>query len=163
MLIGILSDTHDEHFRTRIAVEKLGELGAEALIHCGDVTTIGILETLSALPTHFVFGNCDRVAELRRGADEFGLTCLGDGGIVEFQGKRLAVTHSHLNSEVQRLLNEEPDYLFSGHSHIANVWREGNTRRINPGALHRAGTYTVGLLNLESDEFEFIEIPRLLH
>jgi predicted phosphodiesterase len=38
-----------------------------------------------------------------------------------------------LPKDVRALLAAEPDYLFSGHSHIATDQREGKTRRINPG------------------------------
>lgn len=158
MLIGILSDTHDEHFRTRMAVEALTARGAELLLHCGDMTTPGIVKELVALPLYFVFGNCDRTTEISFAAKDLGATCLGNGGVIEMAGKKIAMTHGHLHAEVNRLLMLQPDYLLSGHTHVADVWRECNTRRINPGALHRAPKYSVGLLNLTTDEFEFIEI-----
>ncbi len=158
MLIGILSDTHDRLERTQHAVSRLQREGAEALIHCGDVTRPETLTTLTLLPAWFVFGNCDHTMALERTATQFGITCLGDGGEIELGGRRLAVTHSHLPDEVSRLLQSKPDYLFSGHSHIANDWREGSTRRINPGALHRAAKYTVVLLDLETGEARSLEV-----
>lgn len=158
MLIGILSDTHDRFERTQRAVQLLQEAGAEALIHCGDVTRPDMLSALTPLPAWFVFGNCDHTIALEREAEKLGIHCLGDGGEIELGGRRLAVTHSHLPGEVSRLLQAKPDYLFSGHSHIANDWQEGSTRRINPGALHRAAKYTVVLLNLETDEARSLEV-----
>ena len=38
MRIGILSDTHDQIARTTRAVVLLRAEGAEALVHCGDLT-----------------------------------------------------------------------------------------------------------------------------
>ncbi|MCA9043645.1 MAG: metallophosphoesterase family protein [Planctomycetaceae bacterium] len=160
MLVGIISDTHNEYFRTRVAMEKFAKLGVEAVIHCGDLTSQGIIQELAVLPAYIVFGNCDPIEDVKYYAREYGVNCLGDGGTVELGGRLLAVTHSHSNAEVKRLLDLKPDYLFSGHSHIANEWTEGETRRINPGALHRANKYTVGVLNTETDEFQFIEIPK---
>ena len=50
MRIGILSDTHDQVRRTRFAVAMLVESGAEALIHCGDLTTADVVEECSGFP-----------------------------------------------------------------------------------------------------------------
>ncbi|MCA9079426.1 MAG: metallophosphoesterase family protein [Planctomycetaceae bacterium] len=159
MLIGILSDSHDRQARLERAVAELQAAGAEALIHCGDMTSASMLQALTPLPAYFCFGNCDNTLGLQREAKQLGIHCLGDGGEIELSGRRLAVTHSHLSHEVARLLQAEPDYLFSGHSHIANDWQEGAIRRINPGALHRAARYTVVLLDLDSGEAQWLEIP----
>ena len=59
MLIGILSDTHDQAERTKVAVATLASAGAEALFHCGDITTADVVYECGLLPTYFVFGNCD--------------------------------------------------------------------------------------------------------
>jgi predicted phosphodiesterase len=85
---------------------------------------------------------------------------LGEGGIVRLGGKRIALTHGHETAEIRRLLAEEPDYLFLGHSHRRIDRREGRTRVINPGALHRAVPWTFGLLDLELDLFESLELER---
>jgi predicted phosphodiesterase len=65
-----------------------------------------------------------------------------------------------MGTDVRRLLVARPDYLLSGHSHYPADRRDGPTRRINPGALHRADEYTVALLGLESDELRFLTVPR---
>ena len=64
MLIGILSDTHDELARTRRAVNLLRDAGATALIHCGDFVGPPILQACCVLPLWFVFGNNDSAGEL---------------------------------------------------------------------------------------------------
>lgn len=56
-------------------------------------------------------------------------------------------------------VDAHPDYLLSGHSHIARDWRAGPTRRINPGALFEAEELSVASLDLESDDLRFITIP----
>ena len=60
--------------------------------------------------------------------------------------------------DLQPLLDAKPHYMLSGHSHTAEQWQEGGTRRINPGALYRADEYTVGVLDLETDEVRFITV-----
>ena len=82
LLVGILSDTHNELTRTKEAVEVLHSSGAEMLIHCGDLAIPEIVEICSALPFYFVFGNhdSDMVPDLRAAAQEFHATCLDWGG-----------------------------------------------------------------------------------
>jgi len=163
MRVGIFSDTHDQQERTRLAVQRLKAEGAEVLFHCGDLIEASMVATCAVIPCYFVFGNndADSVPEIRKAIAEIdGAVCLEWGDEVELEGKRIAVTHGHLGAEYRRLLAADPDYLFTGHSHLADDWREGKTRRINPGALHRASTFSVALLNLEDDELRFLTIPR---
>lgn len=162
MRIGILSDTHDELTRTEAAVEILRAQGAEVLVHCGDVIETSIIDVCAVLPCYFVFGNndCDNVSFLKLAAAESGAVCLGWGGVFELAGKRIGVVHGHLTTDLRRVLNDRPDYLLSGHSHLAHDFREGSVRRINPGALHRARQFSVALLDLESDVLEFLPVPR---
>lgn len=153
MLIGILSDTHDQCIRTRAAVSLLVSKGAEALIHCGDLTGRDIVYECADRPTYFVFGNCDEdLGGLRRAMDEIGATCLERGGMIALGGRRLAVTHGDSEREIQRLVEQQPEFLFSGHTHRQADTRHGEIRRINPGALHRASTRTVMLLDLSNDQ-----------
>ena len=165
MRIGIISDTHDQQVRTVAAVQMLKAEGAEVLFHCGDLVEPEMVATGAVLPCYFVFGNndADRVPAIRKAIAEFeNAVCLEWGGEVELDGKRLAMTHGHLHADVRRLLAGEPDYLFSGHSHIAADWREGRTRRINPGALHRARQFTVALLDLQNDDLRFLTVPSMI-
>jgi putative phosphoesterase len=162
MRIGILSDTHNRLDRTVVAVELLRAEGATALFHCGDLTGPEVVAVCGQLPTYFVFGNndADNVPALRRAIEGVAGVCLGWSGEVTLAGRRLAIVHGHLHTDVRRLLAAQPDYLLSGHSHIALDNRVGPTRRINPGALHRAHEFTVALLDLEADHLQFLQIPR---
>ncbi len=162
MRLGILADSHDQLARVRRAVELLREAGAEALIHCGDLSSAPIVAALSVLPGWFVLGNNDSgsAPHLERAAAESGVVCLGRGGVVEMAGKRVGVVHGHMRSDVRRVLATRPDYLLSGHSHVASDGMFGAVRRINPGALHRAGQFTVALLEVEAGEVRFLPVPR---
>jgi uncharacterized protein len=162
MLLGILSDTHDRLARTRVAIDLLRNEGAEALVHCGDFIGPEILLACSVLPLYFVFGNndADMTPRLERKAAEVHAVCLGWGGVVELASKRVGVTHGHMSYDLRSVRANLPDYILSGHSHIAHDQREGSIRRINPGALHRAATYSVALLNLETDELRFLDVPK---
>jgi len=162
MRLGILADTHDELARTQTAIDLLRVEGAEAFVHCGDLTTPAVVEMLAVLPAWFVLGNhdADVVSHLERAAAQTGVTCLGWAGVIELAGKRVAVAHGHMTTDVRRVLAVSPDYLLSGHSHLASDRTEGTLRRINPGALHRAGEYTVALLEVESGGVQFLTVSR---
>lgn len=158
MRVGVLSDTHDRVTRTQRAVCLLQAQGAEALIHCGDLTGPRIVAVCAELRYYFVFGNrdADAVPELQRAAQETGAVCLGWGGDIVLAGKRIAIVHGHLRADVRRLLAAHPDFLFFGHTHIPLAQRDGSTVRVNPGALDRADRFTVALVDLQTERVEFL-------
>jgi putative phosphoesterase len=161
MRIGILSDSHDEVGRTASAVALLAAEGAEALIHCGDLTGPEVVHTIAeeGLECHYVLGNNDfDLDAIERAVAATGGTMLGWAGEIERAGKRIAVTHGHLIGEFRRLLTSTPDYLLFGHSHQMLDERDGPIRQINPGALHRARHWTVAMLDLERDEVQFFRV-----
>jgi uncharacterized protein len=159
MKIGILSDTHDQVERTSKAVAALVGAGAEALVHCGDLTVPEVVLECGGLPSYFVFGNNDFDRDgLLRAMALVGGRSLGRGGEVVLGGRRIAVTHGDSAGEVRRLLAADPDYFLFGHSHRAADERRGATRWINPGALYRATPWTVAVLDLEADLLDFLTI-----
>jgi putative phosphoesterase len=161
MLIGILSDTHDRFDMMRRAIELLQERGAGFFIHCGDVGSPNMLDLLAGLPSAFVFGNTDwdRPA-LQRSARQLGIECLGGGGELTIDEKRLFVTHGDDFALKQRILSaQNHDYLLQGHTHVLADERIGRTRLINPGALHRASRKTVALLDPSADRLEILDMP----
>lgn len=162
MRLGILSDTHDELARTRLALQVLREAGADAVVHCGDLASPPIVEALAVLPAWFVFGNhdADSVPGLLQAAKQFGPDCLGWGGAFELEGRRIGVAHGHITADVRRVLSEQPDFLLSGHSHFPSDEIIGKVRRINPGALHRADVFTVAVLELKSGELKMLRVEK---
>jgi putative phosphoesterase len=162
MKLGILSDTHDQCTRCEQAVSLLQAAGAEAIVHCGDLTEANIIEICAVVPFYFVLGNndYDNVPMLQQMAARTGTTYLELGGVIGIANQKIAVTHGHLTSEVRRLLALQPDYLLSGHTHVAEDRVVDRTRRINPGALHRARNFTVAVLDLISGELIFIPVVR---
>jgi putative phosphoesterase len=160
MRLGILADTHDEIARTQRAIGMLRAAGADTIIHCGDLTGPEILAACGILPCYFTFGNhdADRVPELKKAAVETGAVRLDWGGVVELHGRRIGVTHGHMDIDVRRVSASRPDYLLFGHLHFPVDFRDGAVRRINPGALYRADECTVAILDLESDDLQFLTV-----
>ena len=162
MIVGILSDTHGNVAGALAAVRLLVERGATYLVHCGDVCGENVLDALAGVPSAFVFGNndYDRV-DLARYGHLLGIRCLGDGGLIELEGKRIAVTHGDNAGVIAQLTapTSNADYLLTGHSHRVHDKRLGTVRWINPGALYRAKVKTVATLDLASDTVEWTEVP----
>ena len=162
MRLGVLSDTHDRLDRTRAAVALLLDAGADALVHCGDLTTPAVVELCSSRLFDFVLGNhdADSVPALTAAAARCGATCHGWGGVIDYEGVRVGITHGHLRTDVRRVLAARPHYLLTGHSHEAHDCVEGGVRRVNPGALHRADRYTVAVIDVAAGEVRFLDVPR---
>jgi putative phosphoesterase len=162
MLLGIISDTHNDLDRTRQAVAQLRAAGAEALINCGDLSSPPIVAECASLPFWFVLGNhdSDSMPALQNAAVEHGATCLDWGGVVELAGRRIAVAHGHLTTDVDRVLADRPDYFLFGHTHAPSDDLIDGTRRINPGALFRAERFTAALLDLASGSMQLLELAR---
>lgn len=160
MQLGILSDTHDEVARTQLAVRLLQDVGAEVLVHCGDLASPAIVQAIAALPSWFTFGNrdADFVPELQRAAAEYGPVCLGWGGVIECGGRRIGVSHGHMTIDIRRVLAASPEILLTGHAHIPCDKVIDGVRRICPGALHRADTYTVAVLDLATDVLQLLRV-----
>jgi uncharacterized protein len=160
MRLGILADTHDEVARTKLAVFMLRDAGAEALVHCGDLASPPIVEAIADLPAWFVFGNhdADMVSWLQRAAQDFGPTCLGWGGVIEFGGRKIGVAHGHITTDIRRVLADGPEILLTGHAHYPSDQMIGSVRRINPGALHRAEEFTVAVLELSTLDLQPIRV-----
>lgn len=160
MLIGIISDTHDRLKRTAQAVKLFHQAGVEAIIHCGDICELDILELFIDTPTYYVMGNNDSDADLRNASKQLdNLHYLSMGSVIDLAGKRIAVTHGHLNRVINELTQRSPDYFFSGHTHCALDETVNGIRFINPGALHRASDYSIATLNLITGEAQFRPIP----
>ncbi len=157
MRLGILSDSHGRVQRVQEAVAALEAAGADALVHCGDIGNPEVLEALAGHTCWFVWGNVDTpMPTWRPQVEALGLHW--PDGPVEFErdGKKVGVFHGHEREFEQALRAGKYDYLLRGHSHQREDYRSGPTRVINPGALYRAGTPSVAVLDLTTDRLDFL-------
>lgn len=159
MRIGIMSDSHGDAVVTRRAIEMLSELGAEYFFHCGDVCGTNVLAELAGHPCTFVWGNCDDAApSMRKYVEKIGLTWPEAPALITLDGKHIAVYHGHERGFNSAADNERLDYIFHGHTHRRADYRAGHCRVINPGALYRADPRTCAILDLVTDELEFLKV-----
>lgn len=159
MLIGLMSDTHGDAAATRRALALFDARGVDTVFHCGDLCGDGVLDQLAGRSAYFVWGNCDAPnATTRMYVESIGLTWPSVPLRVTLDGRRIAMCHGHEAAFRQIVEEEGLDYVFHGHTHQWNDWRQGNTRIINPGALHRASVKTVATLDLATDSLEFLTL-----
>ena len=128
------------------------------MIHCGDIDNAETVRAFAGSNVHFVYGNCDGDrASIRHAIDEIGATLHDPFGHLELGGKRIAWLHGDKPDLKRDVENSGAyDYLFYGHTHVAEQQLVGETLVINPGALFRARQKTCLTLDLPSGAMESI-------
>jgi hypothetical protein len=160
MRLGVISDTHGHVELTRPAVRMLESLEVDAVLHCGDIGSIEIVNLFAAWPTHFVFGNCDyNTDELAAAIRKAGQTCHGLFGDLEFDGVRVALLHSHERRRFREAI-DSGDYqlVCYGHTHVAAIDRHGETLVVNPGAIYRAEPHSLAIIDVPAVEATIIKL-----
>jgi uncharacterized protein len=160
MRIAILSDTHNRYQIVESTLKIIDAEGIKVIVHCGDIEDVETVNLFRGFSTHFVFGNCDSdKLALRRAMEESGAQLHEPFGNLEMDGVRIAWTHG----DDKRLLRDlqhsaHYDFLFYGHTHVAEEHPSGRTRIVNPGALHRACPKTFVLLDLARKDLQTIQL-----
>jgi hypothetical protein len=138
----------------------LESLEVDVVLHCGDVGSAAVVETLSRWPAHFVRGNCDLGRE-----EELSAACVGNAvwhdafASLEFGRLRIALLHGDDERRKQEALSSgEHDFVCVGHTHVAQKRKFGETTLFNPGALYRTSSPSIGLIETESREAHVIRI-----
>ena len=159
MLIGIISDTHDNQDKTRKAIELFNKKGVEYVIHAGDYTSPFTLKLFKELNCRYVgvFGNND--------GDKLLLMERSEGNIYNqpylftLLNRKIVVLHEH--HLVDALADSGHfNIIIYGHTHEAVVRKVKSTLLINPGEAGAwlYGKSTVALADLEKMEAEIIEL-----
>jgi len=159
MLIGIMSDTHDNLPAIRKAVELFNRENVELVIHAGDYVApfvAGELKNLKA-PLRGVFGNNDGE---RKGLYE-ALGICDELIELEADGMKIAVTHGTNEVLVRALARSRLyDVVVVGHTHHYEIREEGRTILVNPGEVcgYLTGVKSVALLDTRMREVRIINL-----
>ena len=156
----MISDTHGQVKLTRPAVRMFESLGVDAVLHCGDIGSLAVVELFAAWPTHFVFGNCDEDLESFAAAiRKAGQNCHDLFGDLKFDGVRVALLHSHQRRLFRQTIDStEYRLVCYGHTHVAAIDRHGETLVVNPGAIYRASPHSIAIVDLPAVEATVIEL-----
>ena len=166
MIIGIVSDTHDQLPLIDQLVKKLNELNVELVLHAGDFVSPFVANSFKNLkaPLIGVFGNNDGdTTFLKQKFKEFGADLRGRFAFVNVDGLRIALVHGDDKEVMRSLLElESHDVLVSGHTHEPQTHRKGNTLVINPGEACGllSGKSTIAVLDTGTLEAQIIPLPQ---
>jgi putative phosphoesterase len=139
MLIGILSDTHNDIEMTRKALDAFHERGVSMLIHAGDLVAPEMVDLFDEFKVRFVLGNND--------VDHEGIMsacrCTGNDPATrccsfEIEKKKFFVCHGDDTGRYTEAVESgKYDYVIFGHTHVFSARHRRNTLVINPGAVMR--------------------------
>jgi putative phosphoesterase len=153
---------------TRLGVQALLASGIDMLIHLGDVGSVEVIDEMAVnqpdtgkpVPARLVFGNSDwDIGPLGNYAKGLGIQVDHPVGRIELDAGELVFCHGHQAQVMAEALAQDARYLCHGHTHQASDTKSGSTRIINPGALCRAHSYTVAVLDTSTDELAFLPVP----
>lgn len=157
MLIGLITDTHDEPSSMRKAVDAFTERDVDWVIHCGDITTPPLIDLLSPLKdktVYGVYGNCDTARdELQEAFEEVG-ELKGDIFPFTVDGLKYVAYHG-TDAGIMMALSEDFGLVFHGHTHKREDKVVDSTRYINPGACQDG---SAAIFDTETQEVEFIDL-----
>ena len=161
MLVGVVSDTHNNLQNVRRLVELFNQEGVELVIHTGDISQPKTIECLSTLksPLIGVFGNNDLdESGLEESIKRNGFSFQHPPLIKKIQGKKIAVFHEPDSIEEFLQKNKDIDLVLHGHTHRYFNEKIKGTRVFNPGecAGMMKGKNAVGLLKINDLSFERI-------
>jgi len=159
MLIGIMSDTHDNIPLVRRAIAIFNEKKVGHVIHAGDYTSPFTLKLFPDLHCEYVgiFGNNDGDKLLLE--ERSGGKIRNQPYIFTLKDRRIVVMHEH-NVIEALAASGHYDLVVYGHTHKADVRKIGNTLIVNPGEVsaYLYGKSTVALVDLENMEAEILEL-----
>ena len=159
MLIGVMSDTHDNLVMTRKAIELFNGREVGHVIHAGDYTSPFTLKLFKELTCKYtgVFGNNDGDKLLLQERAEGNLR--NQPHIFTLHGRKIVVMHEH--HVVEALADSGHfDLVIYGHTHATDVRKVKKTLVVNPGEVSAwlYGEATVALVDLNKMEGEIIRL-----
>ena len=163
MLVGIISDTHDNLPAVELAARRFKERNVEVILHAGDIVAPFVAPVLAkaGAKVYAVFGNNDgERAGLRKRFKEIG-ELKGDVAVVDLSGKKAAIYHGAEPAMSEALIGcGGYDIVALGHSHAPLVEKRGRTLVINPGECcgYLSGKKTIAIVDTETMEPEIIEL-----
>lgn len=144
MIIGVFSDTHDNISNLEKAKQIFIKSKVAEAFFCGDLCSPFTLKFLADWPfkIHAVLGNNEGdLIGIKRRLEKYQMKnflypekpLFYEGQI---ESKKIAVFHGHINKFTDSLISsQEYNFVFTGHTHQAQIKEQGKTIWINPGSV----------------------------
>jgi putative phosphoesterase len=165
MLIGVMSDTHDDIVQTKKAVAMFNRKNVEHVLHAGDIISPFMIDTFKELkvPLTGVFGNNDgdRVLLERKSGMAPSIKISGTFARMDLGGMRIGLVHGNDRELLETLTTSGSlDLLVYGHTHRPEIRKEGLVLAVNPGEVygHLTGRSTVALVDTVTRSGEIVDI-----
>jgi putative phosphoesterase len=168
MLVGIVSDTHDNYGAAERAAEMFAERGIETVVHCGDFVAPPLLSAFDGhgFAFHGVLGNNDGELDgLERTIDGLGngSHLHGRYATLDLDGTTVHVLHGDqgIDEVNARAASGEYDVVCYGHFHAAERREEDGTTVLNPGAHFPTvpeDNRSVAVLDTVTGDVEFVDV-----
>ncbi len=163
MLIGLMSDTHNNRPGMRYALKIFRAQGIKVIMHAGDLISAELLEELKEFSMVLSFGNGDDPLLISSKAGRVSNRFVCDEMLdLTLAGKRIFMIHGdHRTEQEKRIESGDYDYVIHGHTHRFRDERVGSTRVINPGALggRFVGERSFATLDLVKNELQRYFVP----
>jgi uncharacterized protein len=165
MLIGLISDTHDNLSLVERTVKILNHEKTELVLHAGDYTSPFTIPKFKALNCGLigVFGNNDGDHELlkKRFSETQNCEIRGRFAEVNLDGFKIALLHGDETELLNTIVNcGSFDAVVSGHTHIPVNKAKGRTLVICPGEVcgYLYGKPSLAVLDTAKREATILEL-----
>jgi putative phosphoesterase len=165
MLIGLISDTHDNMPMIEKAIKKLNKEKVDLVLHAGDYVAPFVIPKFKALNAKLigVFGNNDGDHEFlkKRFSETENCEIRGRFAEINADGFKIALLHGDETELLNALINcESFDAIIHGHAHATSISKKGKTLLVNPGEVcgYLSGKSTIALLDTQKRAAKIIEI-----
>ncbi len=162
MIIGVMSDLHDNVVGWGLINKQLHDRGITVLFNCGDTCAPAMVRQMSedfSGTIHTIFGNvADRDLETEKVKELKNIVHYGDRGDVQLDGKRIGFTHKP--DAADRLAKSgDFDLVCHGHTHLKRWEKIGECYILNPGTAGGMFQYpSFATVDLTVMKHEFIEV-----
>ena len=139
MLIGLISDTHDNLVMIDEVIKELNNKGVELVLHAGDYISPFVPPRFKSLNCKLigVYGNnCAEREKLKKNFEAIGSEIKGFFTVLELDGLNFALLHGHELELLDSVITSGAfDVVVNGHTHKKEVRRVDETLVINPGEV----------------------------
>ena len=161
MLVGVVSDTHNNIKNIKKIICLFNEAQVDLVIHTGDISKAETLKNFSELdaPLVGVFGNNDRVEEgLKEVCEEYNFKFQEPPLSLTLENKKIAVFHEPDLIKDYIKEHKDTDLILYGHTHRYKEEKIDKTVYFNPGesAGSMEGKSALGVVNLNNLEIKRI-------
>ncbi len=140
MLIGIIADTHDNVPNLLKAIKAFNEKKVDLVLHCGDWVSPFMPDFCGDLQAKIVsvWGNNEGGIYrflTRHQKKKWNIDFQNRSVELELDGRKIIAYHGDSKPLLKALIDcQKYDAVFSGHTHVALIAKEGKTLHVNPGS-----------------------------